>query len=46
LATRGVDQLVALQRSLIGEDCLAPHAPHRDHEPGKARRDPENLVGA
>ena len=46
LATHGVDQLIALQRSLIGEDRLAPHAPRRDHEPGKARRDPENLVGA
>jgi ribonuclease PH len=46
LATHGVDQLTALQRSLIGENRLAPHAPRRDHEPGKAHRDPENLVGA
>jgi ribonuclease PH len=46
LATRGVDQLIALQRTLIGEDRLAPHAPRRDQESGKARRDPENLVGA
>jgi ribonuclease PH len=46
LATHGVDQLIALQRSLIGEDRFAPHAPRRDHEFGKARRDPENLVGA
>jgi ribonuclease PH len=46
LATHGVNQLVALQRSLIGEDQFAPHAPRRNHEFGKARRDPENLVGA
>jgi ribonuclease PH len=46
LATHGVAQLVALQRRLIGEDRFAPHAPRRDHEFGKARRDPENLVGA
>mgnify|MGYP006352500615 CR=1 FL=1 len=46
LATHGVNQLVALQRSLIGEDRFAPHAPRRNHEFGKARRDPENLVGA
>jgi hypothetical protein len=46
LATHGVDQLIAQQRSLIGEDRFAPHAPRRDHEFGKARRDPENLVGA
>jgi ribonuclease PH len=46
LATHGVHQLIALQRSLIGEERLAAR-PHRwDQEPGKARRDPENLVGA
>jgi ribonuclease PH len=46
LATRGVHQLIALQRDLIGEDHLAPRPHPRDQEPGKARRDPENLVGA
>jgi ribonuclease PH len=46
LATRGVDQLIALQRSLIGEEHLAPRPHGRNQEPGKARRDPENLVGA
>jgi ribonuclease PH len=46
LATLGVDQLIALQRNIIGEDRLAPHSPRRDYESGKARRDPENLVGA
>jgi ribonuclease PH len=46
LATHGIDQLIAMQRRLIGEDRLAPYAPRRDYEPGKARRDPENLVGA
>ena len=46
LATHGVDQLVALQRGLIGEDGFALNAPRRNHEFGKARRDPENLVGA
>ncbi len=46
LATHGVKQLVGLQRSLIGENRLAPRPHRRDQEPGKARRDPENLVGA
>jgi ribonuclease PH len=46
LATHGVDQLIALQRNLVGGARLAPHAPRRDQEPGKTRRDPENLVGA
>jgi ribonuclease PH len=46
LATHGVNQLVGLQRNLIGEARLAPHAPHRNQESGKARRDPEDLVGA
>jgi ribonuclease PH len=46
LASRGVHQLIALQRSLIGEEHLAPRPHRRDQEPGKARRDPENLVGA
>jgi ribonuclease PH len=46
LATQGVDQLIGLQRSLIGEDRFAPRPHRRDQEPGKARRDPENLVGA
>lgn len=44
--TRGVQQLIAQQRQLIGVDRLAPRPHHRDHESGKARRDPENLVGA
>jgi ribonuclease PH len=46
LTTRGVQQLIALQRNLIGEDRLAPRSHGRDHESGQARRDPENLVGA
>jgi ribonuclease PH len=46
LATYGVNQLVGLQRNLIGEARLAPHSPRRNQESGKARRDPENLVGA
>ena len=46
LATQGVNQLIALQRCLIGEDRLAPHALGRDPESGQARRDPEHLVGA
>jgi ribonuclease PH len=45
LATRGVHQLITLQRSLIGEERLAPRPYHRDQKPGKARRDPENLIG-
>jgi len=46
LAGHGLRHLLELQRSLIGENRLAPH-PHRGHdESGKARRDPENLVGA
>jgi ribonuclease PH len=44
--SRGVQQLIAQQRQLIGADRLAPCPHHRDHEPGEARRDPENLVGA
>jgi ribonuclease PH len=46
LATQGVQQLIALQRRLIGEDRLGPRPHRRDQESGKARRDPENLVGA
>jgi ribonuclease PH len=46
LATQGVQQLIVLQRHLIGEDRLGPRPHSRDHESGKARRDPENLVGA
>jgi ribonuclease PH len=46
LATRGVRQLIQLQRELIGEDRLAPR-PHRgDQKSGQARRDPEALLGA
>jgi ribonuclease PH len=46
LATHGVRQLIQLQRNLIGEDRFAPN-PHRgNQEPGKTRRNPENLVGA
>ncbi len=46
LATHGVQHLIALQRRLIGEDRLGSGPHHRDQESGKARRDPENLVGA
>jgi ribonuclease PH len=46
LATHGVQQLIALQRTLIGEDGLGPRPHRRNQESGKARRDPENLVGA
>jgi ribonuclease PH len=46
LASRGVEQLIALQRHLIGEERLAPEAHGRDHESGKAGRDPQNVVGA
>lgn len=46
LTTRGVQQLIALQRNLIGEARFAPRAHRRDHESGKARRDPETFVGA
>jgi ribonuclease PH len=46
LATHGVHQLMAQQRDLIGEERFAPSRHHRDQEPGKGRRDPENLVGA
>jgi ribonuclease PH len=34
LATLGVDQLIALQRHIIGEDRLAPHVAHRDQKSG------------
>jgi ribonuclease PH len=37
LAAHGVDQLVRLQRNLIGELRLAPHASPRDQESGKGR---------
>jgi ribonuclease PH len=46
LATYGVQELIGLQRHLIGEDLLGPRPHRRDQESGKARRDPENLVGA
>ena len=46
LGSRGVQQLIALQRGLIGEDGLAPRPRRGNQESGKARRDPENLVGA
>jgi ribonuclease PH len=46
LATHGVQALTRLQRQLIGEDRLGPRPHRRDQESGKARRDPENLVGA
>lgn len=36
LATHGVQQLIAQQRQLIGENRLAPRPDHRDHESGKA----------
>jgi ribonuclease PH len=37
LAAHGVEQLVRLQRNLIGELRLAPHASPRDQESGKGR---------
>jgi ribonuclease PH len=37
LATHGVGQLVTLQRNLIGELCLGPHASRREQESGKDR---------
>lgn len=46
LATHGVRQLIQLQQSLIGEDRLAPNPHPGNQEPGQARRNPENLVGA
>ena len=46
LTTRGIQQLIAQQCNVIGEGRLAPRSHRRDHESGKARRDPENLVGA
>jgi ribonuclease PH len=46
LATHGVRQLIQIQRNLIGEGRLAPRPRHRHQESGKARRDPENLLGA
>lgn len=46
LASCGSRQLIDVQRSLIGEDRLAPQPRPRHQESGKARRDPENLVGA
>jgi ribonuclease PH len=36
LAAQGVDQLVAMQRNLVGEDRLAPRASHRDQESRQA----------
>jgi ribonuclease PH len=45
-ATRGVQQLIAQQRQLIGDNRLAPHPYDWHQEPGKARRDPEHLIGA
>jgi ribonuclease PH len=32
IATHGVDQLIAMQRNLVGEARLAPRAAHRDQE--------------
>jgi ribonuclease PH len=46
LASRGVRQLIQLQRTLIGEDRFAPSPHPRHQEPGQAHRNPENLVGA
>jgi len=36
LATHGVNQLIAMQRNLVGEDRLAPRASHRDQESRQA----------
>ncbi len=45
LGSHGVQQLIALERNLIGEDSLAPRPRRGNQESGKARRDPENRVG-
>ena len=45
-AGRGVQQLIDLQRTLLGEDRLAPHPRRGDEESGEARRNPEHSVGA
>jgi ribonuclease PH len=37
LATHGVDQLIAMQRNLVGEDRLAPRSSRRDQESRQAR---------
>ena len=37
LATHGVDQLIAMQRNLVGEDRFVPRASHRDQESRQAR---------
>ena len=37
LATHGVDQLIAMQRNLVGENSFVPRASHRDQEPRQAR---------
>jgi len=37
LATHGVDQLIAMQRNLVGEDRFVPRATHRDQESRQAR---------
>jgi ribonuclease PH len=46
LASGGVRQLIQLQRNFIEEDRLAPRPRPRDQESGKARRNPETLLGA
>jgi ribonuclease PH len=46
LATHGVQQLIQIQRRLIGEDHFAPRLRRGDQESGKAHRDPGNLLGA
>jgi ribonuclease PH len=37
LATHGVDQLIAMQRNLVGEDRLAPRSSRRNQESRQAR---------
>jgi len=37
LATHGVDQLIAMQRNLVGENRFVPRASHRDQESRQAR---------
>jgi len=43
LAGRGVQQLVSLQRNLLGEDRLVPRPRAGNDESGKGRRNPERL---
>jgi ribonuclease PH len=46
LASAGVRQLIEIQHHFVEEDRLAPRPRRGDQESGKARRDPETLLGA